>query len=62
VKFIDPKIRITGCAIMAVVSYFVAVVNVIDGDVRSGVLLAIGGVYFTTVCVRSSRRYLSDHD
>lgn len=58
-KFLDPRIRITGCVIMALLSYFGAAVNLGDSDIRSGLVLAIIGVYFTYVSVRQSRRYIA---
>ena len=58
-KFFDHRIRITGCVVMALLSYFVAAVNVGDRDLQSALVLAIIGIYFTHVSVRQSRRYMA---
>lgn len=55
---IDLRIRITAGVVMALISYVVAVYNFADNDIRSGIILAIIGIFFTTVAVQTTRRFL----
>ncbi|WP_153275346.1 hypothetical protein [Rhodococcus sp. P1Y] len=58
---IDPRIRITAGVVMALISYVVAVYNFADNDIRSGIILTIIGIFFTTVALQTTRRFL-EHD
>jgi hypothetical protein len=44
--------------VMAVISYVVAVTNFVDGDTRSGVILTLIGIFFSTMLVQTTSRYL----
>ncbi|MDV8024793.1 hypothetical protein [Rhodococcus sp. IEGM 1330] len=55
---IDPRIRMTAGIVMAAISYVVAATNFIDGDIRSGVILTLIGIFFSTVLVQTTSRYL----
>lgn len=54
---IDPTTRMAAGIVMAVISYVVAVTNFIDGDVRSGVILTLIGIFFSTMLVQTISRY-----
>ncbi|MGU3435899.1 hypothetical protein ACNHUS_23115 [Actinomycetes bacterium M1A6_2h] len=55
---IDPRIRMAAGIVMAVISYLTAIVNFIDGDIRTGVILTIIGIFFSTLLVQTiSRRF-----
>ncbi|GGG24540.1 hypothetical protein GCM10007304_42980 [Rhodococcoides trifolii] len=56
---IDPRIRMIAGIVMAVISYVVAVANFIEGDIRSGVILTIIGMFFSTVLAQTISRYLT---
>lgn len=55
---IDPRIGMAAGIVMAVISYVVAVTNFIDGDIRSGVILTLIGIFFSTMLVQTATRYL----
>ncbi|KIQ17450.1 hypothetical protein ASG56_05875 [Rhodococcus sp. Leaf7] len=57
---IDPRIKMTAGIIMAAISYVVAVTNFIDGDVRSGLILTLIGIFFSTVLVQTIGRFVAD--
>ena len=44
--------------VMAVISYVVAVTNFIDGDIRSGIILTLIGIFFSTMLAQTTSRYL----
>lgn len=54
---IDPRIRMTAGIVMAAISFFVAVTNFIDGDIRSGVILTLIGIFFSTLLVQTAIRF-----
>ncbi|MDV6264352.1 MULTISPECIES: hypothetical protein [Nocardiaceae] len=56
---IDPRIKMTAGIVMAAIAYFVAVTNFIDGDIRSGVILTLIGIFFSTVLVQTVSRYMT---
>ncbi|OZE96382.1 hypothetical protein [Rhodococcoides fascians] len=55
---VDPRIGMAAGIVMAVISYVVAVTNFIDGDIRSGVILTLIGIFFSTMLVQTTSRYL----
>ncbi|OZD06530.1 hypothetical protein CH275_09945 [Rhodococcus sp. 06-235-1A] len=57
---IDPRVRMTAGIIMAAISFFVAVTNFIDGDIRSGVILTIIGIFFSTLLVQTISRFMTE--
>lgn len=56
---IDPRIRMTAGIVMATIAYYVAVTNFIDGNFRSGVILTLIGIFFSTVLVQTVSRYMT---
>jgi heme/copper-type cytochrome/quinol oxidase subunit 4 len=60
---VDPKIKITLAVVLTVIAFAVAIDNYTGGDIRSGVVLTLIGIFFAATSVQHTRRFLgSDGD